>query len=121
MSNFVMNDSENLYVNSACVTGPTIENLMVGPCVNEEYLEPQFEDSDEKFNERIDQMLREEEDLYDEMIAADRLNNVDYYEHQENYQNILETQKDSASNNYMKWHYMNGKKEKMKRKHMENF
>ena len=85
MSNFVMNDSENLYINSACVTGPTIENLMVGPCVNEEYLEPQFEDSDEKFNERIDQMLREEEDLYDEMIAADRLNDVDYYEHQENY------------------------------------
>lgn len=90
MSQFTSVNSECLYVNSACVTGPTIDNLMTGPCVNEEYQEPQFELklepsleehlSEDELDERVEQCLREEEERYDEMIAADRLKDIDYDE-----------------------------------------
>lgn len=30
-------DISNLYITSACVTGPVIDGICIGPCVNEEY------------------------------------------------------------------------------------
>lgn len=100
MSQFTNVNSECLYVNSACVTGPTIDNLMTGPCVNEEYQEPHFELKLEpsweeyllkdELDERVEQYLREEEERYDEMIAADRLKDIDYNEHIDNYKKYFE-------------------------------
>lgn len=96
MSQFTSNNNlENLYVNSACVTGPTIDNLMIAPCVNEEYQEPHFEPKNDpdleeyllkdELDERVEEYLREEEERYDEMIAVDRLNDIDLNERIDNY------------------------------------
>lgn len=100
MSQFASIDLDNLYVNSACVTGPTIDNLMTGPCVNEEYQEPHFgtEYDDnlieyllkDELDEIVEEYLREEEERYDEMIAADRLKDIDFNEHVDNYKKYFE-------------------------------
>jgi hypothetical protein len=78
---------EKPYTTSACVFGPVTEELTIGPCVNEEYIEPnieiEIELSDEKINEILHKMLKDEEEMYDEMIAADRLKDADYYESEE--------------------------------------
>jgi len=85
---------EKPYTTSACVFGPVTEELTIGPCVNEEYIEPNIEIeidiSDEKINEILKKMLKDEEDMYDEMIAADRLKDDDYYECQERYMKEME-------------------------------
>jgi len=103
-------NSENHYITSACVFGPVIEELTIGPCVNEEYMEPDIEISDENLNEILKKMLQDEEDMYDEnlneilkkmlqdeedmydeMIAADRLkDDADYYESEARFMKELE-------------------------------
>ena len=84
-------NSENHYITSACVFGPVIEELTIGPCVNEEYMEPDIEISDENLNEILKKMLQDEEDMYDEMIAADRLkDDADYYEYEARFMKELE-------------------------------
>ena len=95
MSQFTSVSLENLYVNSACVTGPTIDNLMVAPCVNEEYREPHVEPINDHILEefllkddldkRVEAYLREEEERYDEMIMVDRLKDIDLNERIDNY------------------------------------
>lgn len=100
MSQFTSVNSKCLYVNSACVTGPTIDNLIVAPCVNEEYQEPHFETEyddnlveyllKDELDERVEEYLREEERIYDEMIAADRMKDIDFKEHVDNYRKYFE-------------------------------
>lgn len=101
MSQFTSNNNlENLYVNSACVTGPTIDNLIVAPCVNEEYQEPHFKPENnhdleeyllkDELDERVEEYRREEEERYDEMIAVERLKDIDLNERIDNYRVYFE-------------------------------
>jgi hypothetical protein len=75
---------EKPYTTSACVFGPVTDESTIGACVNEEYMESnveiEIEIPDEKINEFLQKMLKDEEEMYDEMIAADRLKDDEYYE-----------------------------------------
>ena len=93
MSEFVT--CEKSYTTSACVFGPVTEESTIGACVNEEYMEPnveiEIEIPDEKINEFLQKMLKDEEEMYDEMIAADRLkDDAEYYDCQERYMKEME-------------------------------
>ena len=86
---------EKPYTTSACVFGPVTDESTIGACVNEEYMEPnveiEIEIPDEKINEFLQKMLKDEEEMYDEMIAADRLkDDAEYYDCQERYMKEIE-------------------------------
>jgi hypothetical protein len=87
-------DFAKLYTTSACVTGPTIDDVIISPCVNEEYFDGLVKEFIKVKNEPVkyDWKIMESDDFYDKIdnLLAKKETNEKFIYKKNNKKNIFD-------------------------------
>jgi hypothetical protein len=69
--------NETMFITAACIDGPIIDNIQIGPCVNEEFNLNAFKVRDSELSDYDEELYNEwkkrEDELYDSIVSEDRL------------------------------------------------